>query len=128
MLEILKEHMAPFVPEAMQRAVFQKVGARISAATREKLSEAHQHMKAATAIVEALHGDLGNDDGEEDRSDSEKSEATAPKTQRSRPAESHARDDLNNFLASREIVREFATLAQKRLTDLNKKAKDKTRG
>jgi hypothetical protein len=124
-LEILKEHLSAFVPEQMQTAVFLKVGARISAASKEKLGEAHQHMKAASAIVEALHGALGNDDGEEGRSEGdEKSEPSpAPRTQRSRPTENIQKDELTAHLLAKDILRGITTSAQKGLETLNKRAK-----
>ena len=51
-LEILKEYLAPHIDPLIMTALTAKIGARISAASKEKLGEAHQHMKAATAIVE----------------------------------------------------------------------------
>lgn len=119
-LEILKTFLSPYVPEPMQRAVFMKVGARISAATKDKLGEAHQHMQAATAIVEALHGALGNDDGEESRSVGDvQSSAPAPRKQRSRPAEDiHRNDDLNAHLLAKDILRGITTAAQEGLKTL----------
>jgi hypothetical protein len=122
-LAILNEHLKAYVPEALQRAVFQKVGARISAATREKIAEMHQHMKAATAIAEDLHGGLRNDDGEESRSDGDGklAPATAPKKQRSRPAKDIQSDELNAHLLSKDILRGVVTAAQRGLEQLNKK-------
>jgi hypothetical protein len=124
-LEILREHLASFVPEPLQRAVFQKVGARISSATKEKLGEAHQHMKAATAIVEALHGALGNDDGEESRSSDEgKTQLQpAPARKRSRPAEVVRDDELNAHLLTKDILRGITTAAQRGLEKLNKEGR-----
>ncbi len=122
-LEILKEHLGAFVPEQMQTAVFQKLGARISAASKEKLAEAHQHLKAASAIVKALHGGLGDDDGEEGRSNGDEKSEPAPRKQRSRPTESPRTKTLNEFLTGREIVREITTVAQRGLAELNKRAK-----
>ncbi|HEX3861292.1 MAG TPA: hypothetical protein VHY35_06320 [Stellaceae bacterium] len=119
-LEILKTFLAPYVPEQMQTAVFMKVGARISAASKEKLGEAHQHMKAATAIVEALHGALENDDGEESRSVGDAvSPAPAPRKQRSRSSEDiHQNDELNAHLLAKDILRGITTAAQEGLKTL----------
>ena len=122
-LEILKEFLSPHIDAQLLPAVISKVGARISRVTRERLREAHEHMKAASGIVEDLHGGLKDDDGEASRSiEGQELSGTAPRTQRSRPAESHD-EELTKFLAQREIAREFATLAQRRLEQLNKKAK-----
>lgn len=120
-LEILKTYLSPYVPEQMQRAVFLKVGARVSAATREKLAACHEHMQAATAIVAALHGGLGNDDGDE--SGSEGSGKTqpepAPRTQRSRPSENaRQNEELNAHLLARDILRGITTSAQEGLKTL----------
>jgi len=125
-LEILKTFLSPFVPEQMQRAVFTKAGARISAATREKLSEAHQHMQAATAIVKALHGGLENDDGEESGSDGgEKSTPSpAPRKQRSRPTEDiKQKAELDAHLLAKDILRGITTAAQEGLKTLKSQAK-----
>ena len=121
-LEILKEHLSAYVPEEMQAAVFQKTGARISAATKEKLGEAHEHLKAASAIVKAIHGGLGDDDGEEGRSADDKSEP-APRKQRSRPTEVAANEDINDFLFGRTLAKEIVSVAQRGLEHYNKKAK-----
>jgi hypothetical protein len=124
-LAILKEFLAPHIDPQMLNALTTKLGARISAASKEKLGEAHEHLKAATAIVEALHGGLGNDEGEESRSgDEEKSQSQpAPATQRSRPSESRGKDDLNDFLLGRDIVREIHAVTQRGLEQYNKRAK-----
>ena len=119
-LTILKEHLAPFVPEQLQTAVFTKVGGQIAVATREKLSEAHQQLKAATAIVEALHGALGNDDGEEKRSDEGTTpSATLPRKQRSRPTEDvKQKAELDAHLLAKDILRGITTSAQEGLKTL----------
>jgi hypothetical protein len=123
-IELLKEYLAPHVDSQILTALTAKIGARISAENKAKLGEAHQHLKAATAIVEALHGGLGNDDGEESRSDDEKSSAPAPATKRSRPSEAApANDELSSHLFARELVREITTVAQRGLTELNKRTK-----
>jgi hypothetical protein len=122
-LEILQAHLASYIPEPLQRAVFQKVGAQISAATKKKLGEAHEHMKAAVAIVEALHGGLKDDDGEERRSiEDAPVSSPAPKTQRSKPSEAPRRE-LNDFLFAKELVKEITTAAQRGLETLNRRGK-----
>lgn len=35
-------------------------GTRLSATTKERLSQAHEHLVAATGILKGLHGGLGN--------------------------------------------------------------------
>jgi hypothetical protein len=125
-LEILKEHLSAFVPEQMQTAVFLKVGARISASTKAQLGEAHQLMKAASAIVETLHGALGNDDGEEGRSEgAEKSEPSpAPRKQRSRPTEDvRQKEELDAHLLAKDILRGITTSAMEGLKTLKQAKK-----
>src|SRR5205085_2492847 len=46
-IEILKEYLAPHIDAQILPAVASKIGSRISAATKEKLREAHKHLKAA---------------------------------------------------------------------------------
>jgi len=77
-------------------------------------------MKSATAIVEALHGALGNDDGEEDRSAADdKSVTTIPRKQRSRSTEDiRQNDELNTHLLAKDILRGITTAAQEGLKTL----------
>jgi hypothetical protein len=124
-LEIIKEFLAPHVDMQLLPAVAGKLGAKLVALNREKLGEAHQQMKAAIAIVAALHGGLGNDDGEESRSvEGVEPSVTAPLTQRSRPTGAATTDDdLNGHLFAREVLREVTTAATSGLEKLNKELK-----
>lgn len=123
-VEIVKEFLAPHVPVPLLAAVSGKIASRITAANREKLGEAHQQMKAATAIVAALHGALGNDEGEESRSTAEKSTEPAPRKQRSRPTEDVKQDDeLDAHLLAKDILRGVTTAAQDGLTKLKQARK-----
>lgn len=126
MIAVLKEYLAPHIDPQVLHALTMKIGARISAASREKLGEAHEHLKAATAIVEGLHGGLGDGDGEEGRSDDdEKSSAMAPVNQRSRPARGASEKDveLDAHLFSRDVLREITTAATRGLEKINKDLK-----
>lgn len=124
---ILKEFLAPHVDDQILTALTAKIGARISAASKEKLGEAHQHLKAATAIVEALHGGLGDSDGEEGRSgDEEKSQSQpAPEKQRSRPAGVPGKAELDAHLLAKEVLRGVTTAASDALERLNKERRTK---
>jgi hypothetical protein len=122
-LDILKEILSPHINANLLPAVTGKIGARLAAENKAKTAEVYEHLKAAIAIVAALHGALGNDEGEESRSDGVQAPAPAPTRQRSRPTESHDDDDLKNHMDAREIVREITTVAQRGLTELNKRAK-----
>jgi hypothetical protein len=129
-MAILKEFLAPHIDPLILNSVIAKVGSRISAATREKLREAHDHMKAASAIVEALHGNLGDGDGEEGGSDGKQMPAIAPVTQRSRPVgDANAKDEqLDVHLLGRDVLREITTVATRGLEKLNKSRKDNSHG
>lgn len=121
-LEILKEFLAPHIDAQLLPAITGKIGSKLATEQNIKLGEAHQLLKAATAIVERLGKGLGNDEGDESRSDEDlKSSKTAPKTQRSRPAE-HARRDneLDAHLLARDILRGVTTAAQEGLKTLKK--------
>jgi hypothetical protein len=121
-LGIIKEFLAPHVDAQLLPAVAAKLGAKLAASNREKLGEAHQQMKAAIAIVAALHGGLGNDEGEESRSDGVQTPAPAPARQRSRPTEVQNRDDeFNAHMFGKEVLREITTAAQRGLETFNKK-------
>jgi hypothetical protein len=122
-IEILKEFLSPHIDAQLLPAITGKIGSKLAALTKAQIAEAYQHMKAATAIVAALHGGLGNDEGEESRSDGVETPASAPTRQRSRPAEVRVDDELNGHLFNREVLREIATVAQRGLETLNKRGK-----
>jgi hypothetical protein len=56
----------------------------MSAESKNKLDEAHEHLKAAKAILEGLHGGLADGSEEEGRSDDAKSVDEASRDTRSR--------------------------------------------
>ena len=95
-LEIIKEILTPHINANLLPAVASKIGSRLAAESKTKTGEVYEHLKAATAIVAALHGALGNDEGEESRSDGVQTPAPAPTRQRSRPTEVQNRDDELN--------------------------------
>jgi hypothetical protein len=78
-------------------------------------------MKAATAIVETLHGALGNDDGEEGRSEGTEASvpSPAPRKQRSRPTEDvKQKAELDAHLLAKDILRGITTSAMEGLKTL----------
>jgi hypothetical protein len=121
-LEILKEFLAPHIDAQLLPVIAGKIGSKLTTEANKKLGEAHQNLKAAIAVVESLCKGLGNDEGEESRSTEEPSE-TAPAKQRSRPSEVPAKDDLNDFLFGRELVKEIVSVGQRGLEKYNKRAK-----
>jgi hypothetical protein len=127
-IEILKEFLTPHIDASLLPAVISKVGAKLSAATKAKLGEAHEHLKAATAVVEALHGGLGDSEGEESRSDGdEKSAPTmAPERKRSRPAgDASAKEELDAHLLARDVLRGVTTAASTALERLKNEQRNK---
>jgi hypothetical protein len=129
-IAILKEYLTPHIDPLILNSVISKVGARISSATREKLREAHENLKAASAIVEALHGNLGESDGEEGRSNEDEKSSPAPATQRSRPTKvASAKDnELESHLFAREILRGVTTAATTGLAEINAKLRATNNG
>lgn len=128
-LQILSDHLKTFVPEPLQRAVFQKVGAQISSATKKKLGEAHEHMKAASAVLEALHPGLADGDGEDSRSNGdEKSQPSAPVKPRSKPRLSSSSDEaLKAHLQAREIVGGIEAAARAALGTINTEIRSRSK-
>lgn len=103
-LAILKEFLTPHVDPLMLTALATKIGAKVSAESKNRIVEAHQHLNAAKAVLEALHPDFADGDGEEGRSDEEKS-SPAPVQPRSKPRTSSRSDEaLKAHLQAREIV------------------------
>ena len=122
-LEILKEFLAPHIDPQLLPVITGKIGSKLATESNNKLGEAHQHLKAAIAIVERLGRDLGNDEGEESRSTEEPSEP-APARQRSRPTEDvRQKDELEAHLLAKDILRGVTTAAQEGLTKLRQRAK-----
>jgi hypothetical protein len=120
-LAILKEFLAPHVPAQLLSAVAEKIGARITAANKEKLGEAHDQLKAATAILEGLCKGLADGSGEESRSDDEQhSSAMAPAVTRSRPRQPSLSDEaLHAHLRAKEILGGIEAAARAGLGTIN---------
>jgi hypothetical protein len=122
-LEILKEFLAPHIDAQLLPVITGKIGSKLATESNNKLGEAHQHLKAAIAIVERLGKGLGNDEGEEGRSADDMSES-APTKQRSRPTEGvRQKDELEAHLLAKDILRGVTTAAQEGLTKLKQRAK-----
>jgi hypothetical protein len=130
-IEILKEFLTPHVDPQLLTALTAKIGARIYAEKKTKLGEAHQHLKAATAVLEDLYGALADGDGEEGRSDGvEKSAPTmAPVTPRSKPRSSSRSDDdaLKAHLQVREIVGGIEAVARAALGTINTEIRSRSK-
>jgi hypothetical protein len=120
-LEILKEYLAPHVPAQLLPAVAAKIGSKLSAATKEKLGEAHQHLIAAKAVLEALHGGLADDREEESGSDSGKAvdDASRKTGSRPRPTSRSDNDALKAHIQARETVAGIEAVAREALGKLN---------
>ena len=118
-LEILKEYLAPHIDPLILNALTSKIGAKLSTETKKKLGEAHQHLKAAQAVLEDLHGGLADGGEEEDRSDG-KSAGDGPHKNGSRPRTTSRSDDaLKAHIQAREIVGGIEAVARDALGRLN---------
>jgi hypothetical protein len=120
-LEILKEYLAPHIDAQLLPAITGKIGTRIAAEQNAKLGEAHQHLKAATAVLEALHKGLADGSEEEGRSDDAKSVDDGPRDIRSRTRTTSRSEDpaLQAHLRAREIMRGIEASAREGLGRLN---------
>jgi len=125
-LDILKEYLAPHVPAQLLPAVAAKIGSKLSSATKEKLGEAHNHLKAAKAVLEALHPGLADGSEEEDRSDDGKTVGDGPRNNGSRPRPTSGSDDaLKAHLQVREIVGGIEAAARRALGDINAEIRER---
>lgn len=120
-IAILNEFLAPHISSLILPAVVAKIGARMSAESKNKLGEAHEHMKAAKAILEGLHGGLADGDGEEKPAEGEGKTAPAPVTDRSKTRTTSRSEDpaLQAHLRAREIVGGIEAVAREALGQLN---------
>jgi hypothetical protein len=77
-------------------------------------------LKAAKAVLEALHGGLADGDEEESRSDDAKSADDGSREPRSKPrSTSHSDEALKAHLRAREIVGGIEAVARDALGRLN---------
>lgn len=124
---ILKDFLTPHVDPLVLTALTLKIGARISSDTKKRIAEAHSHLNAAKAVLEALHPDLADGSGEESRSDEEKSEP-APATTRSRTrTPSHDDEELKAHLLVRDTVRGIESAAREALGKINADLRSRSR-
>jgi hypothetical protein len=125
---ILKEYLAPHIDPLILNSVVAKVGARVSATTKERLREAHEHLKSASAILEALHGGLADDDGEE-KSAVDDTIVTTPVNARSRTRSSSRSEDpaLKAHLQAREIVGGIEAAARAALGTINTEIRNRSK-
>ncbi|HEX3721242.1 MAG TPA: hypothetical protein VHV31_00530 [Nitrolancea sp.] len=120
-IDILTEFLAPHIDAQLLPAVAAKIGSKLSSATKDKLGEAHQHMKAAKAVLESLHPGLADGDEEESRSDGDRKVADdGSRDTRSRTRTTSRSDDaLKAHLRAREIVGGIEAKAREALGQLN---------
>ena len=128
-LDILKEYLAPHIDAQLLPAIAAKIGSKLSSATKDKLGEAHQHMKAAKAVLESLHPGLADGDGEESRSDDSKTVGDGSRENRSKTRSASHSDDgaLKAHIQAREIVGGIEAAARKALGDLNAEIRDRSK-
>jgi hypothetical protein len=123
-VEILKEYLAPHIDPQFLTALTGKIASRITSETTKKLGEAHQHLKAATAVLESLSKSLGDGSGEEKPAVDE-----APAIQRSTPARvAPVKDnELEAHIFARDLLRGITTAATGGLKEINEALRAKGR-
>jgi len=115
-IEVLKEFLAPYVDEKLLAPLTLKIATKLTTETTKKLSEAHQHLKAATTVLESLSKTLGDGSGEETPA-----AAPAPAIQRSNPVRVAPvkETELDAHLFARDLLRSITTAAGNGLKDIN---------
>jgi hypothetical protein len=121
---IIKEFLQPHVDAQLLTALTAKIASRIASENTKKLGEAHQHMKAATAVLEGLSKALGDGSGE-----IEPAVVEAPAIQRSTPVKiAPVKDnELDAHLFARELLRDVTTAATAGLKQINDEIRAKGR-
>jgi hypothetical protein len=125
-LDIIKEFLAPHIDAQLLPAVAGKIGASLQAEKKASLAGAYEHLKAAKAVLEALHGGLADDREEESRSDDAKNVDEGSRKPRSRTRTTSHSDDaaLKAHIQAREIVGGIEAVARKALGELNAEIRD----
>lgn len=120
-VEIIKEFLTPHVDPQLLTALTAKIASKISSENTKKLGEAHQHLKAATAVLESLSKALGDGSGE-----IEPAVVEAPAKERSKPAKiAPVKDvELDAHLLARDILRGVTTAATEGLKTINEEIRN----
>jgi hypothetical protein len=120
-IEILKEFLAPHIDAQLLPVVAAKIGSKLAGEQKTKLGEAYHYLKAANAVLEALHGGLADGNEKESRSDSTDIGAgNGSRESRSRTrTPSHSDDALKAHIQAREIVGGIEAVAREALGKFN---------
>jgi phage head maturation protease len=119
-IAILNEYLAPHIDKQILPAIVAKVGAKLSAQTKEQIVAAHSHLKAAQSVLEDLHGGLADGNDEEGRSDEGKTLDDGRRENRSKSrAPSHVDPALRAHVEAREILREVESTIREGLKNFN---------
>jgi hypothetical protein len=115
-VEIIKEYLEPHVDAHLLLPLTAKIASKLTAENTKKLGEAHQHLKAATAVLETLSKALGDGSGE-----IEPAVVEAPAIERSKPVKlAPVKDEgLDAHIFARDILRGITTAATDGLKDIN---------
>jgi hypothetical protein len=115
-VEIIKEFLAPHVDAQLLTPLTVKIASKLTGEYTKKLSEAHQHLKAATAVLETLSKALGDGSGE-----IEPAVVEAPAIRRSNPVKVAPvkEDGLDAHLFARDLLRGITTAATDGLKNIN---------
>lgn len=105
--------------EGVDTEVIEKVGAKLSAATKDKLEEAHGHMMKGIAIIRALHGALGDKepDGDEPQAEPDEKDGHVAATD----------EGLTKYLQARTLARSLAGTLNEVLSESKGLIKDYNR-
>jgi hypothetical protein len=120
-VELLKEFLEPHVDSQILTALTAKIASRLTTDNTKKLGEAHQHLKAATAVLESLSKALGDGSGE-----IEPAVVEAPAIERSAPVRvAPVKDvELDAHLLARDILRGITTAATGGLKEINERLRN----
>ena len=92
----------------------------MSAQSKAKLGEAHEHLKAAKAVLEGLHPGLADGNEEESRSDDSKTVDDGYRKSRSKPRTPSRSDEaLKAHIQAREIMGGIEAVAREALGKFN---------
>ncbi|AVT83672.1 hypothetical protein [Rhodopseudomonas palustris] len=119
-LEILTNFLAPHIDKQILPALVAKIGARLTTEKATQLSEAHQHLKAATSILEKVFGSLADGSEDESRSDvASKADENGSRGIRSKKRAPSTDPELKAHLDSREALRDAESAIRGALGKIN---------
>ena len=112
-----------------EKSVAVKAGARLSQTSKDAITEAHQLLKSAVAILEQLHGALEQGEGDEGdgNADGNIGDKNLPGNEgrKAPPAGlANARNELQARIAARELVRGISASVNTELANINESIRE----